>query len=317
MFNFKKIIKAAMTLGELLIVFTIIGIIASMCIISAKPFDKSLKYSYHRVYDSLGTAFYNAINSVEFPETSEDFCKSLLLYINTTAGGAANCSAPLIDINLSSSALDNILKTTAPHFVASNGIRFWLGSAGASAGKGYTEQSFTIDGVTAQVKFFIVIADLNGTTGPNTTNWTPNDNLADIVAFLVTETAEVIPLGGPEVDPRYLLARVVYSAQSNGVENEDIVTSGLMTYYQAKRKAWATGAGYNGIQSKIDEQMSLNFYAGGNILETSPFYLNPTDIPNEDEFTENYDEEHCSTENADGTHSMSIEACYIKISDFY
>ena len=88
-----------MTLAELLVVFTIMGVIAAMSIKSFNPFDKGLKYSYSNVYNSLRTAIYNARtqlpaylsptaqNSAEgmdgdWPTTTENFCKMLVEYIN-------------------------------------------------------------------------------------------------------------------------------------------------------------------------------------------------------------------------------------------
>ena len=55
-----KFFKKGMTLGELCIVFAIMGVVASMTLIVAKPYDKSIKYAYEKVYSTLNTAFYNA-----------------------------------------------------------------------------------------------------------------------------------------------------------------------------------------------------------------------------------------------------------------
>lgn len=54
-------IKNAFTLIEILIVFVVIGVISVITITTCKPFNKAKPYLYSRAYDTLSTAWFNAI----------------------------------------------------------------------------------------------------------------------------------------------------------------------------------------------------------------------------------------------------------------
>ena len=76
--------KRGMTLAETLLVFIIIGIIASVTIISVKPWERSYKHIYSRVYNALSIAIFNdMVDTGQFPAHATDFCKTLLKYMNT------------------------------------------------------------------------------------------------------------------------------------------------------------------------------------------------------------------------------------------
>ena len=334
-----------MTLGELLIVFIIMGVVAAMTIITANPQEKSLKYVYVRTLNTLGTAFYNSSSNLpsyltsggsashmdgSFPTRAYEFCLMLTEYINTTAGGAANCSAAetsTIDINQDAAAIDTLLNSNSPNFIASNGVKYWMGTIGE--GTDCLTGTFAASNGSGNfnVRYYIVVVDLNGDMGPNTVVWNPN-RIADRVAFIVTEEAEVIPLGYPEVDVRYLTANVVY-AMSSGIELEEQNTSVNMTYYNAKRTAWATATGASKIYASSGNLQSLNFYKNstdvpGNLatvaLETGPFYINyandeVTDAQKYDFSADNnisYDSANCGSSS-----TFDPDACYVKIPDFY
>ena len=294
MLGFRNNFKKGMTLGELLMVFIIMGIVAAMTIIAAKPMDKSIKYSYLKTYNTLSTAFFNAMQNIpdsfdktrmdgDFPKYSKEFCLMLLEYINTSNGSATvNCSQAPINIggNKNYLAVDALLNTYAPNFIASNGVKYWIASIN-STDTGYEHASFhsTADTVkpdsTFTVKYYIVIADLNGDMPPNTTYWSPAA-VADRVAFAVTDSAEVLPMGAAEFDNRYLNAQVVY-AQAGGVDIEAQNTSKPVSYYEAKRMAWGVPKGDNvsgldeGFYVSPDNPMSIHPYKG--LYNKSPFYF--------------------------------------------
>ena len=325
---FKMLKKQALTLAELLIVFVIMGIVASMTLITAKPLDTSLKYVYYRIYNTLGIAFYNAsINIPEYfrtggahaddmvgryPVTSEAFCLMLLDFMNDKSGGydeatgtAANCAADTVNINMGGSAFDTYINQKnsdgsfvhPPHFVASNGSKFWIAHSNTpntfSTFKFHASNEMDAS-VDTQIRGYIVVVDLNGDATPNTTQWKEN-KVADVVAFVVTEDFSVIPLGYPEVDRRYVSASIVYNTTS-GVGIEDANTSVSMPYYQAKRISWGTAPGASNAYVTTDEPMSINYYAekngfgdkNDNITAKSVFYIDYSTNPQFTEYNNMY-----------------------------
>ena len=233
--------KKGMTLAETLFVFVIIGIIASLAIVTVKPWDKACKYSYSRMFHSLRLAIYNSMLArTEFPKTSTEFCNALAEYINTSSNGT-NC-------NQSRDLTNNprIFPEEKIQINTSNASRIWIG---ARAGKPFEHSERETSGVTSTTKYYLVYVDLNGNKGPNSAKWDER-HLSDIVAFAVTDALAVIPLGHPEVDNRYLYALVVYPQVDENEPDGNI--SDDMTYYEAKRKAWG-----NNVDSS--ENMSLHF----------------------------------------------------------
>lgn len=232
--------KNAMTLAEVLFVFIIIGIIATIAIVTVKPWDKACKYSYSRMYHSIRLAFYNAmLTQAEFPTTSTKFCNLLTEYINTSTDGA-NCSK--------SRDLTNnprIFPDEKIQIQTSSAVKMWIG---ANNEQPFVHTETESSGVTSKTKYYLVYVDLNGNKGPNTAKW-QEDRLSDIVAFAVTDTLAVIPLGHPEVDNRYLYAHVIYPQVDESEPDGNI--SDDMTYYEAKKKAWG-----NNVDSA--DTMSLN-----------------------------------------------------------
>ena len=97
-------------------------------------------------------------------------------------------------------------------------------------------------------KYYIVFIDLTGERPPNNANWT-EEKPCDGVAFLVTDGADVVPLGPPEVDTRYVTATVSYPAT---IDNPEETFSQPMSYWDAKHVAWG-----NNVDST--EMMSLHF----------------------------------------------------------
>lgn len=385
MFKYSFRSKLGMTLAELLVVFTIMGVVAGMTIATARPSDKSYKYIYTRVINAVANAYYNASTNLpqyianhdsdpnnadtrylhrEFPTSGQVLCKMLLEYINDTTGGVdanGNTAAcphgpdnPLLNVNdavylgsdveKSAEKLDAALNARVPDFVSSNGVKFWIANAGTTTEGGKTYQYSTLsiprknlnDTGTSlvaatgniPVRYYIIIADLNGKMRPNTT-YSFHSQLADRVAFVLTDNADVVPLGRPEIDKRYLSAKVAYST-AQGAEEADVDTSVGMTFYEAKRQAWGIsnfGSNTNtGSYPHPDEVYSLNFYGttGGITSVRSPFYIDygiTTQYGINNFFpvaTKNmrYDAEHCVKPNSSGTPTYDPDACYVRIDDF-
>ncbi len=234
-------IKKAFTLAEALLVFIIIGIIAAIGMSTVKPWQKSYKYSYSRMYNALSLAIYNhMINSTEensFPETADDFCKALLEWINT-ADNATTCRGSNVGLNPTSFPEERV------RMMASNGTKIWIGSNTDNTPFILSQH---IDASTIDtVRYYMVFVDINGDRGPNTAEWKPTQ-MADIVAFAVTDKFKVIPLGYPEVDGRYLTAHVVYpvlettytdNTGTDSYTGDEEIVSDPMSYYEAKINAY-------------------------------------------------------------------------------
>lgn len=242
--------KRGFTLGELIMVFVIIGIIATVGVTTLKPWERAYKHAYTRIYNGLATAIYNYIvttpNNSGFPSTPSGFCNALLVYLNTADDAANNPTTN--PCNLSGDKNDFLGNTpTAADFLKdgknpkiklSNGAYLWIGADFSENEDGapfsYTQ---TIDSTTDVIKYYLVYADLNGDMGPNTPQFktvSSKVRLPDIVAFAVTDKFSVIPLGYPKVDQRYLSAHIMYPLN----EEDDLTDAGdkpsdSMTYYEA------------------------------------------------------------------------------------
>ena len=330
MLKFVNKFKFGMTLGELLVVFVIMGIIAGMTMVTVKPNEKSLKYIYYRIYNSIGTAFYNSsINISEelredpamdksFPTTAELFCKLLLEYINTKEGTNASCSnTKTVNVDNPDFSDDNV------QFIASNGVKVWIGhSANRAKGEFSIYNGKDSSNTDFSLRYYWVFADLNGQMGPNTPSAKGN-KMADIVAFIVTEDYEVIPIGRPEVDSRYFVARVVY-ASTSGTEESDLNTSTTMSLLEAKRHAW--GEPGKKFYVSANEPMSINFYDGQNITNKSPFWLDYNSTEFSTVMAQTVSKQCGYEHTGDDTdpdappttvYDVEPDACYITIQDFY
>lgn len=273
--------KRAFTLAEMLITFFIMGVLAAMALMTVKPYEKTFKWLYVRIYHTLETAVYNSMMTrTAFPTTSTAFCDMLREYVNASE---FNCTAG--DLTRES--------TTFPEanikLVASNGMRLWIASNG---GQAYTHTE-VIDGNTSEMKYFVVFADINGSKSPNSTLWVDAGKLADIVAFVVTEASVVIPIGPPEIDTRYMYATAIYPPDD---ENQPEGTrSNPMSYYAAKNDAW-------GASKSMAEPMSLDFRR--DFPTNSPFYV---DYPAAN-----------SVNTAAGCTATNntVSPCYVKVEDY-
>lgn len=258
----------ALTIAELMITLLIIAILCIFALSTIKPYDKTYRWLYVRIYHSLGNAVYNSMMTRQngFPNTSTEFCNMLKEYLNTapedSTGGIMPRCEPSRDLTIGAADFpeDRI------QLILSNGMRLWIASNGAAP----FELRESIDGTTFGIKYYVVFADLNGSKGPNLAqwdlagniNWNANSKLLDIVAFVVTETSVVIPVGPPEIDTRYMQAMAIYPPDD---ENKPEGTrSNPNTYYWAKNDAW-------GQSKSIAEPMSLNFAA--EFPANSPFVV--------------------------------------------
>lgn len=377
-----KFFKKGMTLGELCLVFAIMGVVASMTLIAAKPYDKSIKYAYEKVYSTLNTAFYNAqLNLTDelraddaqfnatsnvcnesnedlcidgtFPMNSYTLCYMLTQYINTSQSTvSANCNANAISVSgLNPTSVNTILASTTPHITASNGVKYWIVSFDSSGinkpingqfkqsgiVRNNGEVTYTDDnGERANIRFYGIVVDINGSMGPNTTSNRSNKQIADTVAFIILDTGDIIPIGQPLLDKRYITANVI------GPNGSPIPNLPPLSIYQAVRIAWATDS----IQSSgstflanvfrsADNPLSLGFFssncvkAGTNTPciaseNNNPFF---TDIKtfyrlgeaDQDSFTMNLTYEtagdECKVSASDST--LDPTACYVKINEYY
>lgn len=241
-------IKKAFTLGEMLLVFVIIGILATIGLSTVKPWEKAFKYSYMRMYNALSLTIYNhMINTSEddaFPNTDEKFCNTLLQWINTADKSETTPTCDGSNIGKDPSEF----KDETMRFRASNGAKVWIG---AQNDHKPFELVQSLDATTSEkIRYYMVFIDLNGDRRPNTPEWRPNQ-MADIVAFAVTDKYAVIPLGYPEIDTRYLIAHVVYPSLNTDYSDTDDdaakytgdedVISDPKSYYEAKINAYGDG----------------------------------------------------------------------------
>lgn len=236
----------AFTLGEVLVVFVIIGIIASISMITIKPWEKAYKYSYMRIFNALSISIYNymatAAGTDAFPTTPKEFCNALITYMNT-ANDAQHGVNPCNYTTANDSYLGNTPTVDDfreggknPKILLSNGAKLWIGADLANnAPFSYTQ----IFGITSDtVKYYLVYVDLNGDNKPNAISYNASGltrKLPDIVAFIVTDSFTVIPLGYPKVDQRYLSAHIMYpvTEEDDEASAEGERPSDAMTYYEA------------------------------------------------------------------------------------
>ena len=279
------------TIAEMLITLGIIGIIATLALITIKPYDKTYKWLYVRIYHTLETAVYNSMMKRDkFPESTTAFCTMLTEYMNVSEN---NCTtAGDLTINASEFPEKNI------KLVASNGMRLWIASNG---GTYFIHTNTQVDGAPANMKYYVVFVDINGSKGPNKAQWSDAGNLGwnsdsklvDMVAFVVTEASVVIPIGPPEIDTRYMLASAIYPPDDPN--RPDGTRSVPMSYFDAKHDAF-------GNSTSLAEPMSLDFYK--DFATNSPFAIT-------------YPEGGGANEAQGCTNSGNmVSPCYVKVEDY-
>lgn len=246
-----KRFKSAVTLAEVLVTMGIISIIATFALTIIKPYEKTYKFLYIRIFNQLETSVYNAMLSrSSFPSTSNGFCGMLTEYLNVVQN---NCTEVQDLPKYAETFPEDKIK-----LVLSNGMHLWIGSNGGAP----FVKNQTIAGNTYSMKFYMVYVDITGNRPPNRVDWVAGGKMADIVAFAVTESSVVIPLGPPEVDTRYLTARAVYLPFDENCP--ECNKSAPVTYAEAKSLAWG--------ESMADSEVhSWHFEHGDAISATGPF----------------------------------------------
>lgn len=299
-------IKKAFTLGETLLVFVIIGIIAAISLSTVKPWQKAFKYSYSRMYNALSLSIYNymihASTNDSFPATGDDLCKALLEYINTS-DNASSCHGANIGFNPTSFPDDKV------RIRASNGTKIWIGTN--TDNKPLILNQSLGGSITDTVRYYMIFVDLNGDKMPNTAEWTKTQ-MADIVAFVLTDKFAVIPIGYPEVDSRYLVAHVVYpslnteysEADTNSAKytGDEEVVSDPMTYYEARINAY----GDNTFAGNIGTYDFRNILPSGSYFRVDDYSKYYTTLPTFDTLS-------CAL---DGS-TDSEPVCSVKIYDYH
>lgn len=258
-----NILKKAFTMVEIMAVFFIISIVVVVTLTAQKPFDKGFAILYNRAFYTLTTAIYN----IKVDNTSSTILKDMtaiqlcnaLASTSTATGGYYNVHSTTCNANeVPLTAADTAFTSANLQFTTSDGMKVYLSPVDSI--------SVTLGTVTNTIGYRVVFFDLNGDLKPNTAV-SSTTRMADIVGFLVTEYGDVLPVGAPEFDRRYLTAKVLFP--DNDVEDDIDLYSDSMSYYDAKATAWGVAA----TNSNFEEIMSINFYAdfpAGNLKVTAP-----------------------------------------------
>ncbi len=240
----KRLKKSGFSLIEIIIVFTIIGVVVILELIVLQGRANQYGAAYYNVYSALKKTSYNILadmycpnaNSEDpacklgprpFPDNSYDLCRRMAEFINVpnnqlTCG--ANAEDTTRDVNDDAT---NIGEDTL-RFTASNSNRFYMTSK-----KTYT---FTT-GET--LDYFIVYVDLNGKEKPNSaTKKQASEIYPDIVPFAITVRGEVIPMGWPIFSNMYITAKIKYPAAEVNGQIVDDRYSKTMSFYEATYGAW-------------------------------------------------------------------------------
>lgn len=318
--------KKAFTLAEVAIVFVIIGVISIIAVSTIKPWEKAAKYAYMRAYNAIGLAVYNKLTTAEdivkFPETANELCEAMTTYMNTTE---SNCNAGVLsrDPSVANFNPDDAAYTT-PMFITTGGMKVWIGADSTTSPANGPFVYEIKESATSEnkdvVSYYMVYVDLNGDKGPDSPIWDKED-IADIVAFVVTDKLIVVPIGYPEIDTRYLVAHVIYPtlAETNAggdidwnEDSDEEVVSEAMSLYEAKARSYGT-------RNDVDDNSSLPVY--GEVLtydfakdfgEDNPFKINNDDYKAMFPTLPNLDDR-CSVGAAVDVNS----ACSVKIYDYH
>ena len=234
---------------EVFLMFVVMGVITAIVLPAVKPLDKTLSYSYSRAYQSLydaGLNIYLDTVSAGFPATPNAMCTSLTTYINSL-GTACSVSASAVPRDGSS------FPTADQQFTATNGMIFYISNV-------YTYSAADAWGSLIGIKYRMIFVDLNGTRKPNTATYT-DKVYADIVGFVMTNTGEVIPVGQPIINNKYISAQVVYTS----VAGSDPTYSPPMPFHDAKCMA-------SGDKPYAGTQLSYDFTT---VFTSGPLYIPP------------------------------------------
>ena len=272
--------KKAFSLLEILIVTVIVGIIAVTMITTVRPRDLEVGHLYISAYTFLKDASDNIFldaqsithdHKTEVDLNSQTFCNSLTDYINTTV--APTCgNAGTIGF-----AAGTFSPDWKPSLIASNTMKIYVTSPG------------TINGE----KYLKIWVDLNGDRKPNTSTWTEGSP-ADVVAFAVDSQANLIILGAPLFDTRYVWGRIHYTTNENGKG----VYSKKLPFYQAQYRAF--------LGQQTDDYLSknLNDYMSGDLKAPANKMPAPT--------ITSYDSEMCQNV-VGGVSNSTYSSCTVQV----
>ncbi len=325
--------KFGFTLGELLVVLGIIGILTALAVTTVKPAEKkAVKYLYMNAYNSLSKAYYNAILKGYNPFTEEEFdgiapehsdtsdsgaeilCRGLTYWINTDTNKktaeqdySESCSSTKLTSELADEFLDENVQ-----FTATNGMKFYISKM---LGDNY--------------KFYLVFVDTNGTRKPNSAEYTFKHGKTaddydeskidekekkareliepDIFAFAMLDTGRVCPIGIPEYDTNIMTARFGYFDD----EGEPLYTKKSLAYYQAKGAAWGyySTPGMSSLSYNSDEVFSMNDFIRSKIDSESKIVK---DFPNLSALTPTL----VSSDPPYNCSSEDLESCFVFLDEY-
>ncbi len=258
--------KKGFSLAEILIMLVVLGIIAAIIISN----NKNNTYGYNQLYSFV----FNNIQKItgqllsesassKLDENDSEFCTKIVEMVNIS-GNEINCHAltpaeiianPLAQddfyISVKETPFLGLTDTVIdkPNFSLSNGQRFYLSRRIPDLPFGYR----------------IMSVDINGTARPNEIN-------RDIVAFLVYDNGEVLPLGKAADDKIYLSVTVSKYNKSTGINTGEYVLSEsgnkFLTFREAFCKAGLTSSFLN--YCKIVGGFDKDYYVDNACLSTSP-----------------------------------------------
>ena len=341
-------LKKAFTLAEALIVFIIIGIVASVGVSTVKPWEKAYKYAYSRMYNALSVTMFNymttqAVSDADaFPANSGELCCALIEYMNTAgnkvyAGGSIKQDAcdklngKFNPGNLHTCSKADLAKDPTPDKFETDNIGIKMLKFSNSSYMWFASNNklpFTATfpdslGTETTFKYYIVFVDLNGNRRPNTPQWTNNIS-PDIVAFAITDKYYILPLGYPQFDTKYLSAHVMYPAindTEDGNSDDTETLSDAMTFYEARVRAYGLNISGKEIKSAND-LFSVDYEdlidLSDNTAEKHFFRIK--NIANRYETAPTFDEDLCQQEvlNNDGTKTkLKQPICEVKIFDYH
>lgn len=325
----KNMKKIGFTLGELLVVLGIIGILTAVAVTTIKPAEKkAVKYLYMNAYNSLSKAYYNAVLKGYNPFTEEEFqgltpehsetvdtgteilCRGLTYWINTGTNEknddhdySTTCSSTKLTSELADDFSDENIQ-----FVATNGMKFYIS-------KMLGDEDF---------KFYLVFVDVNGTRPPDSIEYTFKGGKSaddydddekkakdliepDIYAFAILDTGRVCPIGIPEYDSNIMTARFGYFDD----EGEPLYTRQSLAYYQAKGAAWGyySNEEMSPLDYNEDEVFSMNDFVRSKINPESKIVK---DFPDLSTLTP-------TTVSSSAPHNCSaddLESCFVFLDEY-
>ena len=265
--------KFAFTIAELLLVIAIIGIISAFGVYTIARYDKGIRYIYANAYHNLDRALYNAVNFSNLPdpfvskELKEDGTETT---VNQFEGAERLCNMLEKYLNYS------IVDCSQNDLAGLDGDHENLGKLKLRTLNGvdlYISRRLPDNPGSGDHKFFIIYADINNEAPPNSMEYvapTQENHFKttdpDTFAFAALDTGRVCLLGIPEVEPRYIQARVAYAFLQGEGNQAEVVTRysvASIPYAQAKAEAWGYYTGIPNFDNSVvipDEPSSYNDY---------------------------------------------------------